>query len=153
MIYDADMIRWDALLLSQYELIDHQEFQPPTEKFENKDYARFKLCPPFLSQGSDARTQLQEQFLAVADNIMFRLNRCRADNISGMPQPAEEITITHGVTYPPDPLAGNRTVVSIAFEVVEAMMSPNLTPTEQALENFRFAVIILHESVVYHPFF
>jgi len=65
----------------------------------------------------------------------------RVANLNSLP--TRRISAKTLKVSPPD-----HSFIHLAFENVEPLMSMNLTPSERALENLRFATVLLHETAV-----
>lgn len=127
---------------------------PPEDKspgFENNKYARFKRRPLTVNENPIVQRQLEVEIVSISDSISWSFYSARADIYSGLPRMGEKRNCMMGFCQSATPLDEQLTSVNIAFEIVEPMLSANLTPTERALEIFRLAITILHEMVVsYH---
>lgn len=139
----SNTVRWDALISGLYSPIFSAE---KGGQFPNKNFARFRRRPPHFAHTPEARARVQQLFLETSKKIICNIHCSRNRIENGLPG----TTYTMGIVQQQNRWRGDgkSTYLSIGFEQLEPLMSINLNPTERALEVFRLAVIILHETAV-----
>jgi hypothetical protein len=145
----TDLSRWDALIAGQYTPVTLAEKRGRGTQFDNKHYARFRTRPGYMSQTQYARDRIQTEFGENAKNLIISFRSSRADFETGLPESDQSHIL--GETRRPHRFESSFTRITLAFELMEPLMSMNLTPTELAIEIFKVTVILLRTQGVQFP--
>ena len=125
-----------------------------------------------------AKARIQKEFISVADKLVLLFRSGQNSIFGGLPEPTSTFHhgLTVNITFLvpslelgvicqpqvaiPSFLSCKNCIANslkfrcspafilVAFENVEPLMSMNLTSAERAVENLRFATILLHETAV-----
>jgi hypothetical protein len=135
-------VRLDALILGKREVIPQDEI-PAERTWIGKEFERFRLRNPPVVSDEAQRERVQTYISSLARNIRFILISGRTWPQTGLPAPEILLGKTRGNT-----IIFEHTKVYVAIETVEPLLRTDLTPAERAVDTFRLASIILHETVV-----
>lgn len=107
---------------------------------------RFKIRHPYIAQNLVTKQRLKRFFLKASENIIFTLSSGHNDFDTGLPLGPGRFM--YGCSYMGKPGVFPKARVIISFELLEALMRTDLTPAERAIENYRLANTMIHETAV-----
>jgi hypothetical protein len=137
-------IRLDALILGPRETI-HLDQIPREQRFVNKEFKRFKLRPPWVVQHAEQRKEVQDKLHSIAKNLELGLLSGHNRLQNSLPNNVGFLGKTqYNINY------FDKTKIIVAMEMVEPLLRKDLNPAERAVDTFRLASIIAHETAVRH---
>ena len=135
-------IRLDALLLGDKEIIPPDKI-PSEQRFIGKDFKLFKLRDPWVVQEQAQREKVKTYIISLAKNLRLNLTSGRTWPQNGLPCNITALGKTRN-----NPFWFDQTRVDISIEMVEPLLRTDLTSAERAVDTFRLASTILHETTV-----
>jgi hypothetical protein len=139
----ANYIRWDAFYAGTWTEIAQEEKRGlGGDQFDDLILARFRARSGVDIEAAKARKQQQMTDAANMITLAFRSGR---NSIYGGLPDTTQTGFMHGTTVL---RTTDHAEIFIAFELLEPLMSMNLTPAERAVETLRIATVILHETAV-----
>jgi len=148
-MFNADICRWNALFTGTYTMITLEEKRRLGNEFDMNNYVRFRTRTGVETQ--EGRDRLRQEFTDLSKVVILSFRSGRATPESGLPNPKNPLNYYLGTTHSPYIYQTPATLVRLNFELLEPLMSMKLNPTERALEIFRIAAVLMHESAVKFP--
>jgi hypothetical protein len=134
--------RWDALVSGDKKIIPPESI-PHEGNFKGHEYKRFKLRQPWVTAQATERQKVQDRFLSASRKLEIRIMSGYNSLETGLPCGGFFVGRTN-----PNIEWFDQTKFTIALELIEPLLRSDLNPAERAVDTFRLAVMIIHETAV-----
>lgn len=120
------------------------------KEFRKNTYQKFLLRDPIKPGNWAAQNRIDEKLKQIVKSTRFVIRDGIAADTSGLPDPQDRGQVVLGSARRFEYIEDHQgwVWVGISFSLIEPLMRTDLTSAERAVDTFRLAATLLHETAV-----
>jgi len=120
------------------------------KEFRKQEYHKFLLRDPIKPGNLAAQIRINEKLEQTVKCTRFHIRDAMAADTSGLPDPMDRGQAALGTARKMSYIADDQgwVWVGLSFSLIEPLMRTDLTSAERAVDTFRLASTLLHETAV-----